>query len=167
MAYEFSDNIQRGILYLLKSNKDFYQQIIGLVNPDYFEYPSHSKIFNTVREYYEKYHKLPTDDFILQDVKGKLTARENLSDYEDELLYVNNLDASTTNNPEYLMDLVEGFAKKEAMKSAIAESISLIKEDRVEEVEALVKKALLVNRDVDIGQDYFTDLSDRWDRLFF
>ena len=68
MAYEFSDNIQRGILYLLKSNKDFYQQIIGLVNPDYFEYPSHSKIFNTVREYYEKYHKLPTDDFILQSI---------------------------------------------------------------------------------------------------
>ena len=166
MAYEFSDNIQRGILYLLKSNMDFYQQIIGLVNPGYFEYPSHSKIFNTVKEHYEKYHKLPTDDFILQDVKSKLTARENLSDYEDELLYVNNLDTSTTNTPEYLMDLVEGFAKKEAMKSAIAESISLIREDRVEEVEALVKKALLVNRDVDIGQDYFTDLSQRWDRMF-
>ena len=89
-----------------------------------------------------------------------------MSDYEDELLYVNNLDTSTTNTPEYLMDLVEGFAKKEAMKSAIAESISLIREDRVEEVEALVKKALLVNRDVDIGQDYFTDLSQRWDRMF-
>jgi replicative DNA helicase len=166
MAYDFSENIQRGILYLLKSNKDFYLQIVGLVNSEYFEYPSHSKIFNTVREYYEKYHQLPTDDFILQDLKSKLTARENVSDYEDEITYINNLDTSTTNTPDYLMDLVEGFAKKEAMKSAIAESISLIKEDKVEEVEALVKKALLVNRDVDIGQDYFTDLTDRWDRIF-
>ena len=129
MAYDFSENIQRGILYLLKSNKDFYLQIVGLVNSEYFEYPSHSKIFNTVKEYYEKYHQLPTDDFILQDLKGKFTARENVSDYEDELIYINNLDTSTTNTPDYLMDLVEGFAKKEAMKSAIAESISLIKED--------------------------------------
>ena len=29
MAYEFSENIQRGILYFLKSNKDFYLQIIN------------------------------------------------------------------------------------------------------------------------------------------
>lgn len=36
----------------------------------------------------------------------------------------------------------------------------------MDEVEALVKKALLINRDVDTGQDYFEDLSDRWDRIF-
>ena len=52
------------------------------------------------------------------------------------------------------------------MKSAIAQSISLIKEDRVEEVEALVKEALLINRDVDTGQDYFSDIAGRWDRIF-
>lgn len=166
MAYNFSDNIQRGILYLLKSNKDFYLQIINLVEADHFEFPSHTKMFNAIRDHYTKYAKLPTDDFILQDVKPQLGPRENVSDYEDELAYINNVDTSTTNNPDYLLDLIESFAKKEAMKSAIAESISLIKEDRIEEVEDLVRKALLVNRDVDTGQDYFGDLGERWDRVF-
>ena len=166
MAYDFSENIQRGILYLLKSNKDFYLQIVNLVKSDYFEFPSHSKIFDTIKEHYDKYSKLPTDDFILQDVKDKLGAKESVSDYEDELSYISNVDASTTSNHEYMLDLVEKFAKKEAMKSAIADSISLIKENRVEEVEALVKKALLVSRDVDTGQEYFTSLSGRWERLF-
>ena len=166
MAYEFSENIQRGILYFLKSDKDFYLQIVNLVNPEYFEFPSHAKIFGVIKEYYDKYHKLPTDDFILQDLKKKLGSRENVSDYEDEILYVNNLDTSTVSNSEYMLDLVEGFAKKEAMKSAIAQSISLIKEDRVEEVEALVRKALLINRDVDTGQSYFDDYLGRWDRIF-
>ena len=166
MAYDFSENIQRGILYLLKTNKDFYLQIVNLVKPEYFEFPSHSKIFEAVKGHYDKYNKLPIDDFIVQDVKSKLGARENASDYEDELLYVNSVDTSTVDNPEYVLDLVEKFAKKEAMKSAIAESISLIQEDRVEEVEALVKKALLINRDVDTGQNYFEDVRDRWDRIF-
>ena len=166
MAYEFSENIQRGILYFLKSDKDFYLQIVNLVNPEYFEFPSHAKIFGVIKEYYDKYHKLPTDDFILQDLKKKLGSRENVSDYEDEILYVNNLDTSTVSNSEYMLDLVEGFAKKEAMKSAIAQSISLIKEDRVEEVEALVRKALLINRDIDTGQSYFDDYLGRWDRIF-
>ena len=166
MAYDFSENIQRSILYLLKSNRDFYLQIVNLVKPEYFEFPSHSKLFETVREHYEKYGKLPNDEFIVQDIKGKLTARESASDYEDELLYINNLDLSATSNPEYMLDLVEKFAKKEAMKSAIAQSISLIKEDRVEEVEALVKKALLINRDINTGQNYFNSVKDRWERLF-
>jgi replicative DNA helicase len=166
MAYDFSDNIQRGILYLLKSNKDFYLQIVNLIKSDYLEFPSHSKIFETVKDHYEKYGELPTDDFILEDIKPKLKARENLSDYEDELVYINNLDTSTVSNVDYLLDLVERFAKKEAMKSAIAESIVLIKDNRVEEVEVLVKKALLINRDVDTGQNYFTDIKDRWDRTF-
>jgi replicative DNA helicase len=65
-----------------------------------------------------------------------------------------------------MLDLVEGFAKKEAMKSAIADSILLIKDDRIEEVEAIVKQALLINRDVDTGQDYFADIAGRWDRIF-
>ena len=156
MAYDFSENIQRGILYLLKSNKDFYLQIVNLVKSDYFEFPSHAKIFEAIHDHYEKYSKLPTDDFIVQDIKASMGARENVSDYEDELAYINSVDTSTTSNDEYMLDLVEGFAKKEAMKSAIAQSISLIKEDRVEEVEALVKEALLINRDVDTGQNYFT-----------
>ena len=95
MAYDFSDNIQRGIINLFKSNKDFYLQIVNLVKPEYFEYPSHMKMFEVVDAHYKKYHKLPTDDFVLQDIKKKLGAKEDLSDYSDELAYINNLDSST------------------------------------------------------------------------
>jgi replicative DNA helicase len=36
----------------------------------------------------------------------------------------------------------------------------------VEEVEALVKKALLINRDINTGQNYFNSLKERWERIF-
>lgn len=166
MAYEFSDNIQRAILYYLKGSKDFYHQIVNLVDPDYFEFPSHAKIFCAVRDYFEEYGKLPNDDFILQDLKKALGARESISEYEDELDLINNLDERTTDNPEYILDQVELFAKNEAMKQAISDSILLVKEDRVEEIESVVKKALLISRDVDTGQNYFGDFSQRWDRTF-
>ena len=68
--YEFNENIQRGILYLLKSNRDFYLQIINLVKPEYFEFPIHGKIYNAVRDYYDKYKKLPNDDFIEQELRA-------------------------------------------------------------------------------------------------
>jgi len=165
MKYEFSDNIQRGVLYLLKSSPDFYLQIANLVRPDYFEYPAHAKIFNAVSSHYEKYHKLPTDEFILEDVREDLGKSESLSDYTDEILYINNLDTSCVENPEYLLDLVEEFAKRSAMKEAIAECMVLLGDNRYEETEAIIRNALTVSREVNLGQMYFEDVKARWKRL--
>ena len=162
--YQFSENIQRGILYLLKSDLDFFLQIINLVKSDYFEYPSHAKLFDTVKDHYEKYHQLPNDDFLHEDIKKSLGANEKLSDYKDELHYINNLDTSSLTNTGFYLDLIESFAKKEAMKRAVAESVMLIKEDRIDEVEEKVREALLVCRTVDVGQDYFTSYTGRWER---
>jgi len=164
--YQFSDNIQRGIIYLLKSNKDFYLQIVNLVKPEYFEFPVHGKIFCVVRDYYEKYKKLPNDDFIEQEIKSSKSETESIFDYVDELEYINKLDASAIDGEDYFLDIIEKFAKKEAMKDAIKQSLLLVKEDRMEETEALIRKALTVGRTVDIGQQYFTDFNSRWERIF-
>jgi replicative DNA helicase len=162
--YEFRENIQRGILYLLKSDKDFYLQIVNLVKPQYFEFPIHGRIFSVVRDHYEKYKKLPTDDFIEQKIRDTKSSKESLHDYTDEIQYVNRLDTSALDGSDYYLDLIENFAQREAMKDAIKQSLILIKEDRMEETETLVRKALTVSRTVDIGQQYFTSIKDRWDR---
>lgn len=164
--YEFNENIQRGILYLLKSDRDFYLQIINLVKPEYFEFPIHGKIYCAVRDYYDKYKKLPNDDFIEQELRATKSEKEHISDFTDELNYINRLDTSACEGEDYYLDLVEDFAKKEAMKDAIKQSLTLIKENRMDETEALVRQALTVSRTVDIGQSYFNDVKERWDRTY-
>ena len=164
--YEFSENIQRGILYLLKSDQDFYLQIVNLVKPDYFEFPVHGKIYTVVQNYYEKYKKLPNDDFIEQELKARKSEKESLHDFTDELAYINRLDTSAIDGENYYLDIIEKFAKREAMKDAIKQSLILIKEDRMDETEALVRQALTVSRTVDVGQQYFSSLQARWDRTY-
>ena len=165
MTYDFSENIQRAIIYLSKTDKNFLLQIITLIKPEYFEFPSHTKLFTVIKDYFEKYNLLPTDDFILEEVKQYVTSRDPLSDFEDELVYINKINKQTIDNVEYVLTLIEKFAKKEAMKSAIAQSILLLKQDKFEDVEALVRDALIVGRTVDIGQIYFNDVSPRWQRF--
>jgi len=164
--YKFNENIQRGILYLLKSDKDFYLQIVNLVKPQYFEFPVHGRIFSVVNEHYEKYKVLPSDDFILEELRSSKTERESIHDYKDELTYINRLDTSAIEGQDYFLDIIETFAKREAMKSAIKESLLLIKDDRMAETEQLVREALTISRSVDIGQQYFADLGERWDRTY-
>ena len=166
MKYDFSENIQRGILFLSKYNRDFYLQIASLVKEGYFEFPIHGKLFSTIRSHYEKYSSLPNNDFIIEEVKTIKDGKEDLSDYTDELHYIDSMDTSSIDNVEFYLDLVESFARKEAMKSAITESIGLMKDDKIEEIESVVRQALTVNRNVNYGQMYFDDLKGRFDRIF-
>lgn len=166
MAYNFSDNIQRGILYFLKFDLEFYAQIIPLIKKDYFEYPSYGLIFESVQDFYLKYKKLPSDTIIIEYIKTKISEKENIAEYEDDLLKINNIDTSIIDNKDFILDRIEDFARKSAMVAAIKKSVSLLKDNNIDGIETLVKEALLVTRNVEVGQNYFDDVDERILRLF-
>tara|TARA_Y100000034_G_C6864029_1_gene393568 strand:+ start:104 stop:1408 length:1305 start_codon:yes stop_codon:yes gene_type:complete len=165
MKYPFSENLQRGVLYLLKTNQDFHIQISSLIKPEYFEFPHHTKLFNIVRDYYDEYLTLPNDEIILEEVRKNKDSQEAFSDYEDELYRINHIDTSSIESPAYIMDMVEDFAKKAAMKEAIKQSMVLLREENMGEIESLVRDALTVSRTVDYGQEYFSNIEERWRRV--
>ena len=164
IKYDFSDDIQRGILYLSKYSKDFYLQISSLVNPEYFEYPIHANFFRAIKNYYEDYHDIPKDLHLLECIKEYKGSKEDLSDYDDELHRINTMDASCIGHNEFFLDLIEKFAQRAAMKDAITNSITLLKEDRMGDIEVLVRDALSINRNVDLGQAYFDGVLERFER---
>jgi len=163
--YELSDNIQRGIVFLAKSDKNFLVQVMPMISPDYFEFPSHQKMYVIIVDYYKKYGKLPHDEFILEEVKRVKSPNELFSDFKEELEHINELDESSLNNEDYLLDLVEGFAKEQAMKEAIIRSAELVKKKNFSEIEPLMREALRVSRNVDLGIDYFSSIEDRISRV--
>ena len=165
MAYSFSDNIQRGIIHLAKADMTFFNEIAPLVQSDYFDYPIHQTLFDGIKDFFSKYHKLPTDDFLAEFCKDRKRQGESIDEYEDELALISRLDTSCVSNPEFIIEQVEKFAKRESMKQAITSSVDLMKEGRFDEIEKIVKDALLVSRNQDFGQDYFKDVDARWERL--
>tara|TARA_R110000851_G_scaffold2544_5_gene10291 strand:+ start:982 stop:2265 length:1284 start_codon:yes stop_codon:yes gene_type:complete len=163
--YELSDNIQRGIVFLAKSDKNFLVQVMPMISPDYFEFPSHQKMYVIIMDYYKKYGKLPHDEFILEEVKRVKSPNELFSDFKEELERINELDETSLNNEDYLLDLVEGFAKEQAMKEAIIRSAELVKKKKFSDIEPLMREALRVSRNVDLGIDYFSSVEDRISRV--
>jgi replicative DNA helicase len=75
------------------------------------------------------------------------------------------MDTSSIGNEEFFLDEIETFARKEAMKEAITRSIGYIQSDDFERVEEEVRSALTVNRNVDLGQNYFDSITARWVRM--
>jgi replicative DNA helicase len=167
MTYQLSDNVQRGTLYLLKHNLEFFSQIVSIIKPEFFDFPAYQRIFEAVRDFYEKYKNLPSDAALVDFIK--FTTPEDVKDdnnYTEDLLAINTIDREIFNNKEFIMDVVEEFAQKSAMKDAIKKSIVLLKEDKIGDIEKLVRDALLVNRTVEVGQEYFKEVGDRVHRMY-
>tara|TARA_R110000824_G_scaffold120991_9_gene276848 strand:- start:724 stop:2022 length:1299 start_codon:yes stop_codon:yes gene_type:complete len=166
MQYDFSDDIQRGILFLSKYSRDFYLQISSLVRAEYFEYPIHANIYQGISKYYEDYKSIPKDLHLLEAVKEFQSPKEDQSDYSDEIYRINSMDASCIGHTEFFLDIIEKFAQKSAMREAITNSIGLLKDDRIGEIEELVRDALCINRNVDLGHAYFSSVLERFERSF-
>lgn len=167
MTYQLSENIQKGCLYLLKHDLEFFSQIVAIVKPEYFDFPSYQIIFKGIRDYYDNYGNLPSDSALIDFIKfTRPTDSRDDNDYEEDLLHINEIDKDIFNHKEFIMDLVEDFAKRGAMTEAIKKSVTLLKEEKFGEIEQLIKDALLVTRNVEVGQDYFEDVKDRVHRMF-
>jgi replicative DNA helicase len=167
MTYQLSDNVQKGCLYLVKHDQEFFSQIIPLVKPEFFQFPSYQRIYQAVRDYYDKYRNLPSDVALVDFIKHTTPEQvKDDNDYEEDLISINQMDKDIFNHKEFIMDVIEDFAKKGAMKEAIMKSAVLLKEEKFGEIEQLIKDALLISRDVEVGQDYFTEVKDRVSRMF-
>lgn len=165
MAYEFQESTQKGILCLAKTDENFLIQVVPMVKAEYFEFPCHGKIWTAILSYYLKYKVLPNDDQILDTVKPHLEDGEFLSEYRDELSSINQLDVSVNVNPEFYLDKVEDFAKQQAIKEAILESVPLVKNGQYTLIQDKINKALSITRTVDLGTDYLSDFQERKARL--
>ena len=137
-----------------------------LLKPEFFDFPAYKNLFLGISNYYDEYRKLPSDrvlpDYILNQVSG---ASNDGIDYVGTIAEVNSFDKSCINDREFLLDTVEMFARQKAMEHAIRKAVGILNEEGDPgAVEELVKSALLVNRSVDVGQDYFTDVNTRLQR---
>lgn len=167
MAYHLSENTQKGCLYLLKNDTEFFSQILSIVKPEYFDFPAYQRIFSAIRDYYDKYSKLPTNEALVEFIRFTTPQKEkDDNDYEEDLISIDQIDKSIFDNRDLIMDIVEDFAKKRAMREAIKKSVLLLEEDRISDIENIVRDALLVNRNVNTGQNYFEDVRSRLSRFY-
>ena len=167
MTYQLSDNVQKGVLYLLKHDLEFFSQIVPIIKTEYFDFPAYGRIFLSIKDYYEKYGNLPSDPALVDFIKFVTpNGVKDDNNYEEDIQAINQIDKDIFNHKEFIMDVVEDFAKKGAMTDAIKKSVVLLKEQKFGEINDLIKEALLTGRTVETGQDYFAEVKDRVHRMF-
>jgi len=170
--YKWDEEIQRELVGLILNDKYFITQSLGLIKPSYFTNQCHQQVVKIVYKHYDKYSFVPSKNIILNELKESIKDKEDAikAFYIGELNTIYNYYLPGAENRDYYLDKITTFAKGMALKEAFSKSLEFYKKAPEDEatwtkIEDIIKKALSVDRNFDIGLDYFQTFEERYARM--
>lgn len=157
---QFGHTFQQKVINLLLSDRIFLQQMSDLISPTYFESQANSWIVEKTISYYEKYRNAPTPEVFkaeLVSIDDKLLVTTVVDSLKECLKIGNSTDS------DFVKSATIEFCKNQKMKTAILESVDLLKLGKFDEIKKKVDNALKLGADKDIGHEYNNDIASRYE----
>lgn len=157
--YPFPKKWQAKLLGLLIVNGS---QIVneGLVKPEYFESPHHSNIAEVVIGLYEKYGVPLTFSAVKEALRDSL----NKGAFKKTVRELDKLKTKIKEIEEKLIiDEVRKFAQHQSIKISLRESMELLEQNRIDQMEQMWQKAFIVGKERGAGDEsfYFSSFAER------
>jgi hypothetical protein len=131
------------LLSYLVNDPNLFTRVNHIVHPKYFD-PELQRTVTFVKEYFESYKGLPTAAQLYAEHKIVLPEVQGIP---SEIKY-----AETE---------LETFCRDKAIEHAIYASVGLLKEQKLGEIERLIRDAITVSLQRHLGTDYFADPDSR------
>ncbi len=188
VRYGWDEDFQRVVMGLLLCDRYFLTQSSGLIQPSYFISEVHQMACRILFKYFEDYRQLPSKIYMRQTITDRLRERYQNQDNDTfltvKLLYLAEINTvydyyskggvgdmmPALDSPEAILDRVTIFAKSQAMKQAFHKCLELIRrnpesDETWSKVDEIIKEARLVERQTDLGLDYFGTMEERYERM--
>lgn len=143
-------------------------KVLPYLNNEYFDSYSDKVIFSAVKSYISKYHKKPNFNIIKQAISKNTKLNEtSFEEINQKITEFSN--DSQEYDIQWLVDETESFCQNKAIENAIFKSVNIYEDEKESnhQIQDLIKNALSVSFQSDIGIDYFNekDLKERYKRL--
>jgi len=147
--YDFDDDVQDDILYLMATDSMFLSEATRTVDPVYFARQERRKFARLLIDFQDKYALPPTKGQINSIVTQEI--RRGLSDGEDveslgELLRRIYSGERQMSSRGFTLDMISTFAKHRALEQATYAALPLIDAGKYEEADELFAKARVVGQ---------------------
>lgn len=171
--YRWDEELQKNILGMLLCDKNFLVQSFDLVKPEYFQNEVHKSVCKILFNYFNDYKSLPSKIVVREELKNLIQNKNPPTQvfYLSEFETVYNYYIPGVEDREYLLDQVTNFAKKQALKLAFSKCLDQLKnqksmnDDIWGDIEDTLRAALTVDRNFEIGLDYFQTFEERYARM--
>lgn len=153
--------MQLTVLKNLIHDEDYVRRVLPFLQSQYFEGPAKT-VFNLINGHIDKYNTRPTKESLRVDL-------QNLDKIESDVIEVlaEVVKKGEPQDGKWLYDSTEKWCQDRALYFAIMESIQIIdgksKDTTANAIPDILKNALSVSFDPNIGHDYIDNFQDRYD----
>src|ERR1035437_1942982 len=131
---------QKLLLSYLISDQELFVKVSPILQVKYFD-TSVKPAITFIKEYFEQYKAPPTADQLKAETGNLVLVRPTMT--RPEL--------------KYAEDQLEAFCKEKAIEHAVMSSPALLREGKFGEIEKMIRDAITVALQRDIGINYFQD----------
>tara|TARA_R110000744_G_scaffold248351_2_gene364760 strand:+ start:2820 stop:4178 length:1359 start_codon:yes stop_codon:yes gene_type:complete len=156
---KYGYSFQSKLIACLFKDKPFLQQIMDILEPDYFESEANKWMMSTIIDYYIDFKAQPTLEVMkvkLEEVGNDVLKAEVIQNLKDA---VRNFDAVDL---DFVKDETIKFCKNQKIKQAITQSVELLQFGDYDGIKTKIDEAMKAGGDKDIGHDYNVDIADRY-----
>jgi replicative DNA helicase len=147
--YNFNTDVQKLFLRMMICDAELYTRVMNIMNAENFD-KSLRPVANLFKEHSDKYRILPD----INQIKA-ITGIE-----------LEPIDEMNDGHKEWFLDAFEQFTKRQELERAILKSADLLEKGEYGPVEKLIKDAVQISLQKDMGTDYFGNPKDRINKYF-
>lgn len=161
--------LEKIILTLMLNDNEFSSKVFPYFKTDYFQDSSHNAVATIFKKYQEEYNSLPS----LAAMEIELAEQKNLSeqtytDTKNLLTKLYNPDVvqhSKELSKEHILEKTEKYFKQQSCMLAVYKAIDILenKSANYDNIPELLKTAVSVSFDQNIGHDYIRDAQNRFE----
>jgi KaiC/GvpD/RAD55 family RecA-like ATPase len=141
--------IQKLFLEMMLTNAELYTRVMNIMNSENFD-KSLRPVAEMFKSHTDKYNVLP-DPVQIKAMTG---------------IEVQPIAGMNTGHDEWFLDAFEAFTKRQELERAILKAADMLEKGDFDPVEKLIKDAVQISLQKDMGTDYFADPSARINKYF-
>jgi len=172
VTFKYDEEYQRELLGAICHDRGFLIDAVALVQPNYFDNDAHKLIAQIVFNYFAKYKTIPTRPQITQEMREQIVAKTDQvkAFYLGELGTVLGFYVPGVETREAYRDKITKFAQMQSLRNAFHACLDDMKKAPDDEatwakIYERLRETFNVQRNFDIGLDYFQSYKERYERM--
>ena len=161
----FGKNFQEKLCQLMLEDRPFFDQIMEVLDINFFELRYLQIFAQTLINYRDKYNTHPNSEVMMSLLRTELNHHDKATATAVRKFYAGIHKSEGVEEAEYIKDKALDFCRKQVLKGAMIKSASLLKTSSFEEIEKVIKEALVLGTDNNFGHDFRKDLLKRFELI--
>jgi KaiC/GvpD/RAD55 family RecA-like ATPase len=146
---DYNTDVQTLFLRMMVTNAELYTRVINIINPENFDRRLRP-VAEFIVEHSKKYNVIP-DPTQIKATTG---------------VEINTVEELDSGHYDWFLEEFEQFTKRQELERAILKAADMLEKGDFDPVEKLIKDAVQISLQRDMGTDYFADPKERLHRYF-